>query len=310
MLSCSRDSGPTPYTCIDRSNACTGRGEGIFMMGVSFLSFQLSMWDMYPFMSDYIRLYQNLYSCSMYIRSVNTCFLEASISGDRLFGEVAWLNVFYGTLYLRTLILKLFPPILHLIRRSWPAVYLSLLTPSNLCHEDFMKLLTTAQKNLRRFRKLSRRSTMTRPWQGWRNNGSSKGEVVETAVADQRNFAANASIAGMAAEMENDRRESQNTCSAHDVLARTVHGALSITWSSKKLAKVGGQTVFLRWRRSNSGCKRRVKRWRVKRWRPWFFDSFRQHSHSLRGAGDEERAGWPHSHSGGLLEALGWGYEK
>ncbi len=35
-LSYSRDSGPTPYTCIDRSNACTGRGEGIFMMGVSF----------------------------------------------------------------------------------------------------------------------------------------------------------------------------------------------------------------------------------------------------------------------------------
>ncbi len=50
------------------------------------------------------------------------------------------------------------------------------------------------------------------------------------AAADQRNFSANASIAGMAAEMENDWRKSvRKLAQAHDVLARTVHGALSIT---------------------------------------------------------------------------------
>jgi hypothetical protein len=29
-----------------------------------------------------------------------------------------------------------------------------------------------------------------------------------------------------------------------------------------------------------------------------------------KSAGGKERAGWPHSLSGGLLEGLGWGYEK
>ncbi len=35
--------------------------------------------------------------------------------------------------------LQLFPPISHLIRRRQPADYLSLLTPSTLCHDDFVK---------------------------------------------------------------------------------------------------------------------------------------------------------------------------
>jgi hypothetical protein len=40
-----------------------------------------------------------------------------------------------------------------------------------------------------------------------RNNGASKGEAREmaAAAADQRKFTANASIADMAAEVENDR---------------------------------------------------------------------------------------------------------
>jgi hypothetical protein len=43
-------------------------------------------------------------------------------------------------------------------------------------------------------------------------------------------FTANASIANMAAEIENDRRESvRKLAQAHDVSARTVHGALRIT---------------------------------------------------------------------------------
>jgi hypothetical protein len=47
---------------------------------------------------------------------------------------------------------------------------------------------------------------------------------------DQRNFTANVSIAGMAAEMENDQQESvRKLAEAYDVSARTVHGALRIT---------------------------------------------------------------------------------
>ncbi len=76
--------------------------------------------------------------------------------------------------------LQLFPPISHLIRSSWLAFYLSLLTPSILCHDNFVKLLATAQKSLRGFRKLSRRFTMTRLWWECRNNGSSKSKVGET----------------------------------------------------------------------------------------------------------------------------------
>jgi hypothetical protein len=52
----------------------------------------------------------------------------------------------------------------------------------------------------------------------WRSGGRSK------------NFTANASIADMAAEMKNDRRESvRKFAQAHELSARTVHGALKIT---------------------------------------------------------------------------------
>ncbi len=72
-------------------------------------------------------------------------------------------NVFYSALFLQILLLQAFPPISHLIRRSRPAVYLSLLTPSILSYSDFVKSLANPMKSLRGFRKLSRRSTMTRP---------------------------------------------------------------------------------------------------------------------------------------------------
>jgi hypothetical protein len=189
--------------------------------------------------------------------------------------------------------LQLVPPISHLIHPRRPSVYLSLLTPSILCLDDFIKSHTTAQKILRGFRKLYRRSSMTRPGWEWRNNGLSKGEVGETAVADQRNLTANASIADMAAEMESDRRESvRKLAQAHDVSARTVHAALRITWSSQRSRPRWATKRFsLRWRRSDSGRARRPKRWR-----PRFFDSFRQHYHSLRG-GRGWRVSWPASFS-------------
>ncbi len=50
---------------------------------------------------------------------------------------------------------------------SLTAVYLSLLTPSILSYSDFVKSLANPMKSLRGFRKLSRRSTITRPWREW-----------------------------------------------------------------------------------------------------------------------------------------------
>jgi hypothetical protein len=111
----------------------------------------------------------------------------------------------------------------------------------------------------------------------------------------------------MAAKMEIDRRESvRKLAQAHDVLARTVHGALSITWSSKKSAKVGGQTVFI-W--DEEGAIQDVQGGRSDGGRASLtvLDNILTLSEA---AGGEERAGRPHSHSGGLMEALGWGYEQ
>ncbi len=96
-------------------------------------------------------------------------FRKASITGARLFREVACLkSFFYSTVFLQILLLQLFPSISHLIRRRHFAIYLSLLTPSILSHSDFVKSLSTARKSLRGFRKFFRRSTMTRPWREWR----------------------------------------------------------------------------------------------------------------------------------------------
>jgi hypothetical protein len=68
-----------------------------------------------------------------------------------------------------------------------------------------------------------------------------KGEVEETAAADadQRNFKTKASIADMAAELENDQQEKVTKLSqAHDVSARTVYTALIRTSRlSKKSAR-------------------------------------------------------------------------
>ncbi len=47
------------------------------------------------------------------------------------------------------------------------------------------------------------------------------------AAVDQRNFTATVSIADIAAEVENDRRESvMNLAQAHDVSVKTVHATL------------------------------------------------------------------------------------
>jgi hypothetical protein len=50
--------------------------------------------------------------------------------------------------------LQLFPSISHLIHHSGPTEYLSLLTPSILCHDDFVKSLATAKKKLERIHEI------------------------------------------------------------------------------------------------------------------------------------------------------------
>jgi hypothetical protein len=48
---------------------------------------------------------------------------------------------------------------------AWPVCHLPFSpNPYILCHSYFAKSLSTARKSLRIFRKLSRRSNMTRPW--------------------------------------------------------------------------------------------------------------------------------------------------
>ncbi len=94
------------------------------------------------------------------------CLLDTRktwILSATLGGEVWWLKI-YRALYFKKLLFSPFS-----LSLTWLAVagllfiFLSL-SPFMLCCSDFMKLITTARKILRIFRKLSRRSTMTMPW--------------------------------------------------------------------------------------------------------------------------------------------------
>ncbi len=70
---------------------------------------------------------------------------------------------------------------------------------------------------------------MTRPWWERSYKQLSKGEIWEraAAAADQRNPTATVSIADIAAEVENDRRESvMKPAQAHDVSVKMVHATL------------------------------------------------------------------------------------
>ncbi len=62
--------------------------------------------------------------------------------------------VFYSAVFLQLLVLQLFPPISHLIRRGRSAVYLFLLTPSVLSHSDFVKSSLHSQKKLKRIQEI------------------------------------------------------------------------------------------------------------------------------------------------------------
>ncbi len=149
------------------------------------------------------------------------------------------------------------------------------LPPPILPHSDFMKLLATARKSLIGSWKLSRRSTMTRPWWERSYKRLSKGEIWEqaAAAADQRNFTATMSIADITAEVENERRESiMKLTQAHNVLVKTVHATLhkdlplSGSWAADR-----SNCFTRRRRRSDSECAR----W-SQRWPPQLFDHLGQ----------------------------------
>ncbi len=111
------------------------------------------------------------------------------------------------------------------------------------------------------------------------------------AAADQRNLITKASIADMAAEVENDRQENvRKLAQAHDVSARTVYAALMRT---VKLSKRSA-----RWVHKRFSLEMKKQGFRTceapKRWRPQFFDSLRLCSHCLRG-GRGQRVSWPSS---------------
>ncbi len=117
---------------------------------------------------------------------------------------------------------------------TWSAVddlpiFFFSLPPPILPHSDFMKSLATARKSLIRSWKLSRRSTMTRPWWERSYKRLSKGKIWEraAAAADQRNLTATVSIADIATEVENNLRESvMKLTQAHNVSVKMVYATL------------------------------------------------------------------------------------
>ncbi len=146
-------------------------------------------------------------------------------------------------------------------------------------------------KSLRGFRKLSRRSTMTRPWKKWRYNRLSKAKYKKRwrrrlirEILTQTPLPPKWRITG--------KRMSGN--SLRPMTCRPERCTpLSWEWQSFQRSRRNGWTSGLpyRWRRSFSGCVRRLKRWQ-----PRFLDSLRHRSHCLRGDRGR-RESWPASFS-------------
>ncbi len=237
--------------------------------------------------STYIHIYTYTYGvCPDILR-------KTWITCCRLFGEVAWLKRFYSALCLQILLLQRFPPISHLIRHSCLTVYLSLLTPFILRHGHFVKSLAKAMKSLRGFRKLSRRSTMTRPWRELRYNRLSK--VKYKKRRRQQPIREIWSQRLTSSIWRPNWRTTGKRMSGNSLRPLTCQPErfTPLSWerrSSQRSRPGEWKNGFpWRWRRSNSGRVRRPK-W----WLPRFFDSLRQRSHSSRGSRGQ-RASWPAS---------------
>ncbi len=166
--------------------------------------------------------------------------------------EIFWLNIFKSAFCFQELLFQPSSPISHLIGGSRSAVlFLSLPSPI-FCHGDFMKSLITPRKSLIRFRKLSRRSTMTRPWRELSYMQLWKGEVGELAAADvslRKIF-----ITNIAAEVENVWREN------------VMQPKKSARWKIKLLY----EETKKEWSRTCQAAQRQL---------PWLFDYLRQRSH-------------------------------
>ncbi len=219
-------------------------------------------------------------------------FRKTWITCCRLFGEIAWLKSFYSALCLQILLLQLFPPISHLICRSQPAVYLSLLTPSILSYSDFVKSLSKARKSLRG-------SGNCLPWPGLYENGVNN-RLSKAKYKKRRRLRPIREISTQRLPLPMwppNWRMTGERMSGNSLRPLTCQPKrfTPLSWerrSSQRCRPGGWKNGFAwRWRRSDSGRMR----W-PKRWRPWSFDSLKQRSHCLRG-GRGQRESWPPSFS-------------
>ncbi len=203
------------------------------------------------------------------------------------------INIFYSALYLKKLLFQIFPPSSHLNGCSRSAIHLSLLKPSHSLSLRFHEIAPHSQKRLRIFRKLSWRSTMTRPWRDRSCKWKWKDEIGETGD-DQRNITAMASIADIAAKVENDQGRCHETCSG----PWHVHSSQGSA-ALKKLARWASNCFTRRLRRSDWECARR--------WPRWLHDHLRQRSHCWWVGWGWGASCHPDPHTGGLLEGVGGG---
>ncbi len=142
--------------------------------------------------------------------------------------------------------LQLFPSISHLIRPRQPDIYLSLLTPSILCHDDFHEIAHHSPEKLKRIQEIVQKvchdHTLTRMKKQWfikrwsrRNSGGSKKSHCKCFYCQYGRQ-----------NGKWPKRECQETHSGPWHVgqngSRRSQDNLKL---SKKLAKVGDQTVFL-----------------------------------------------------------------
>ncbi len=122
-----------------------------------------------------------------------------------------------------------FPPIFHLISGSRSTIQLSPLTPAHSPSKRFHEIALHSQKKLKKIQEIVKKAYHDKALVRTQLYAIIKGEVGEWAAvaAAQRILTAKVSIGDIAAEVENNRRESvMKFAEDHDVLAKTVHATL------------------------------------------------------------------------------------
>ncbi len=109
------------------------------------------------------------------------CFLRTwtrKISDVTFFGEVVGKNIFYSALHLQPVLFQPFHPPVSLLATQLVLPFTFLSSPPPIfrhCSDpQFGGLVATARKNFKRFKKMSRRSTATKPWRECRCKRLSK----------------------------------------------------------------------------------------------------------------------------------------